>query len=162
MAKSKRNSVTKNKKPVKLNSLNAQVDKSREPKAAPKSGFLPGLAPVKDAAVQRAAEAYAEARDAKVAAKRFEDEKRIFLIDIMRKKGISVYRYGNIYVQLESKDKVKVRELEEDEDVGGEDEELTGAEREARVNEIAADAMEKQRKISVEEGTPAPEPVEAM
>ena len=71
--------------------------------------YLPGMEPKKDAAIQEKAEVYAKFRDARMNAGRQEIEAGADLIDELKKKKIVAYEYGDLKLELISKDKVKVK-----------------------------------------------------
>jgi len=85
----------------------AKVEKAVKAKA--KQSELPGMEEHRLKDVEDAAEEYAEARDARMAAGLVEVERKVRLIQCLRKRSMSKYKRGPITVELKSVDNVKVR-----------------------------------------------------
>lgn len=71
--------------------------------------FLPGMAPVKNDKVHKAAMSYADMRDERMGLIRAEVEAMAVLVDAMETAGIKSYAYGDVSVEMTTKNKVKVR-----------------------------------------------------
>ena len=153
--------MAKAKKPAKGKPAGKSTAKAvKETVAKAKHPHLPGMEPKKEPAVHKAALEYAEAHDARMNAGKVEVELRAVLIEKMHGASLSVYRFGDVKVTLESKDKVKVKVAGEDEDLDEEDAPKTeaqgygpgqgeGVEFDDDLNEVPA------------KKEPEPEPVEA-
>ncbi len=92
---------------------------SNKKKSVAEQQDLPGteeFKPKRDKAIHEAAEKYAVARDARMAATEEEVKCKQFLIELMQKKDVTEYRFGNVEVELvpsEIKLKVRIKEDEE-------------------------------------------------
>lgn len=89
----------------------------KKPAAKPRQSYLPGLKPHKDMAIHAAAEKYKEAMEATGNARKREKDFKAALVEKMRAKKLDVYRYGNVSVSLSTNDIVKVRDVDENEEV---------------------------------------------
>jgi hypothetical protein len=111
-------------------------------KARPQQTELPGIEQKKIAPIEKAAEEYANERDARMAQSKLETEAGRKLIELLHKyddqikwgrdkKGNKVYQRGDIKITLEqTKEKAKVRigEDEDADDDGGDEPEEESAE----------------------------------
>lgn len=83
-----------------------------EKKPRPKKGgqeHLPGLAPAKNTKVHGLAMRYAEARDERMECGRAEKALKTSLIEMMHKEGLTSYEYGDVRVDLDTKEEIKVK-----------------------------------------------------
>lgn len=77
--------------------------------AKPEQGYLSeDLAPKKIPRIHNAARKYAELRDARMAAGKLETEQHTKLLDAMREEQVTKYVYGDMTVEVNSKEKCKV------------------------------------------------------
>lgn len=81
-----------------------------------------GVAPKKIPAVEKAASKYVGIRDERMALTKKEVDARAVLINAMHEANVAIYRFDDLEVKLKAgEEKVKVRTVDEDEDVAEED-----------------------------------------
>ena len=71
--------------------------------------FLPGMEPVKNDKVHKAAMFYADVRDDRMALTKQEVDAMAVLVDAMEAADLRAYAYGDVSVEMTTKNKVKVR-----------------------------------------------------
>jgi hypothetical protein len=82
----------------------------------PKQEHIKGMEPVVNKEVEKLADEYVEARDARMAALKVEIEAKAKLVMALKGAKLTAYMRGEYDIKLESLDKVKVK-------IGGEEEE---------------------------------------
>jgi len=98
--------ATKTKKPA----------KSGKPKKRVKQGHLAGMEPPSVPEIDAAAESFVEVRDERMSLGKTEKERKAILHALMKKNGMTSYEYDGKKVEIESKEKVRVRKAKEGED----------------------------------------------
>ncbi len=81
----------------------------------PKQGYLPDMAPPNVPAIERAADDYVEARDARMAAMEPEAEAKKLLTALMKKHNLTTYEYDSRVVTLAGEPEVRVKKKKTDE-----------------------------------------------
>lgn len=94
--------------------------KPKSPKAPRvKQGFLPDMAPPSVPAIEKAADDYVEARDARMAAMEPEASAKKLLTELMKKHGLSTYEYDSRIVTLAGEPEVRVKKKKTEGDESG-------------------------------------------
>lgn len=94
--------------------------KPREKK--PKQGYLSeDMAPVTDPEVDAAADAYIEARDARMELSKEEAKAQAALMLVMARKKLRAYEYAGRLVEVFANEKVRVKRMKDDENGDGEE-----------------------------------------
>lgn len=84
--------------------------------AKAKQAHLSGMEPPSIKAIDKAADAYVEARNARMNAGVREKERKIILADLMKQHGYTEYEYDGKIIRVLSKENVKVSEVSSDDD----------------------------------------------
>ena len=98
----------------------ASMAKKRKQKG--KQGFLPDMEPPSIPEIERAADLYLEARNARMNGLQEEVKLRGVLELVMHKHDLKAYSYEDKTVTLEAQEKVKVRKKQDKEGTGGDEE----------------------------------------
>ena len=86
-----------------------------------KQGFLPDMAPPSVPAIEKAADDYVEARDARMAAMQPEASAKKLLTELMKKHCLSTYEYDSRIVTLAGEPEVRVKKKKTAEDSDAEE-----------------------------------------
>jgi hypothetical protein len=84
-----------------------QAPKPKKPRA--KQGHLPGMEPPSVPEIEKAADDYVEARDARMAAMEPEASAKKLLTELMKKHGLATYEYDSRIVTLAGEPEVRVK-----------------------------------------------------
>ena len=83
--------------------------------AKAKQEYLDGMKPPSIKAIDRAADAYVEARNVRMAHTVKEKERKTILMDLMHQHKLTEYVYDGKIIKIDSKENIKVNEVDADE-----------------------------------------------
>lgn len=84
--------------------------------AKAKQQHLSGMEPPSIKAIDKAADVYVEARNARMNAGVREKERKIILAELMKQNGLTEYEYDGKIIRVLSKENVKVNEISDKEE----------------------------------------------